>query len=134
MQCVNMLAIVYCWNKSSRMLLRDFWVWNAVKGGTHEQLTTFFSVTKQTFAAFYFNRSRSRVDKRSLISIECKQRSGVALSLQHLFIYLFNRKEKSKISLPKLLKVPVVLIVYMFPSHTCVLFIYTCMFLKTTSF
>jgi hypothetical protein len=48
------------------MLLRNFWVCNAVKGGIHEQLTTFFSITKQMFAAFYFNRSRSRVDKRSL--------------------------------------------------------------------
>jgi hypothetical protein len=42
MQCVNMLPIVYCWNKSSRILLRDYWVCNAIKDGTHEQLTTFF--------------------------------------------------------------------------------------------
>ena len=66
MQCVNMLPIVYCWNKSSRMLLRHYWVYNAVKGRIHEQLTTFFSITKQMFAAFYFSRSRSRVDKQSL--------------------------------------------------------------------
>jgi hypothetical protein len=69
MQCVNMLPIVYRWNKSSRMLLRDYWVCNAVKDGIHEQLTMFFSVTKHMFAAFYFNRSRRRVDKRSLKAV-----------------------------------------------------------------
>jgi len=69
MQCVNMLPIVYRWNKSSRMLLRDYWVCNAVKDETHEQLTMFFSVTKHMFAAFYFNRSRRRVDKQSLKAV-----------------------------------------------------------------
>jgi len=96
MQCLNMLAIVYCSNKSSQMLLRDFWVCNAVKGGTHEWLTTFFSITKQMFAAFYFYRSRSRVHKQSLKSDKSRPKTDRALTIHskevyNIFIICFRR-------------------------------------------